>query len=110
MTDNWMADPDMQAWARNVSEQLVPLLRDSAVTVSLVPDKAGLDDVKMAVELGMSIMLGKPIVLVVFPGRQVPAKLIQVADEIVEVDEEMSDPASHQRLASAIERATGRTP
>jgi hypothetical protein len=81
-----MSDPfageEWEAFADRALGELVPKLRDSSCTVSLVP--TGSTDVKFAVELGFSIMLDKPIIAVVAPGTQVPGKLVAVADEIVE--------------------------
>lgn len=106
MSGDWIDNPDVQAWARKVSSELVPMLRASSATVSLVPEIAGRSNVKMAVELGMSIMLDKPIVLVVFPGRQIPPKLVQIADAIVEVGEEI-DADAMKRVQAAVELVTG---
>jgi hypothetical protein len=63
---------------------LIPLLKGTACTVSVVPQ--GSLDVKFAVELGMSIMLDKPIIAVVQPGTKVPERLVRVADRIIEGD------------------------
>lgn len=72
MTDrDIFADPEARAWAQRALDELVPRLRDSVGTVSLVPDVAGLDDIKFALELGLTIMLGKPLIVAVTPGRQV---------------------------------------
>lgn len=85
-----------EQWARRVLDDLVPKIRDSAVTVSLVPTNEA--DVKYAVELGLSIMLDKPIILLVRPGTRVPERLIRVADRIVEFDGSKAE-----GLADAIE-------
>lgn len=92
---DWIDDPEAQEWVKHVLDELVPKLKASSVTVSLVPD--GPSDVKFAVELGMSIMLDKPIILAVRPGVQIPDHLRRVADEIVD----FSNPAN---LAEAINR------
>jgi nucleoside 2-deoxyribosyltransferase len=110
---DWMDEPGIeellntsrvQAWERHVRRELIPKIRESAVTVSLVPN--GDTDVKFAVELGFSIMLGKPIILIVTPGTRVPDKLVQIADEIVEVAD-ISAPADGARIAEAIHRIIG---
>lgn len=87
-------------YADRAISELVPKIRDSAVTVSLVPK--GQTDVKFAVELGFSIMLDKPIIAVVLPGTKVPSKMVAVADEIVEGD--FDDPTFGVRLAETIQR------
>ena len=71
---------------RRVRDVLVPRLQDAHVIVSLVPK--GEVDVKFATELGLSIMMGKPIIAVIRPGTQVPDKLVRVADRIIECSDE----------------------
>jgi len=101
MSGDWMDDPEAKAWAAHVVEELAPMIKSSAVTVSIAP--TGETDVKFAVELGFSIMMGKPILLAVQHGQRIPGKLIQVADEIVEID--YDKPAA---AAKAISAAMGR--
>jgi hypothetical protein len=93
---DWMEDPLSQKWARDVIDDLVPMIDGSAVTISLVPK--GDPDVKFAVELGISIMLDKPIVLVVAPGQKLPAHLMRVSDGLVEWSK---DPVEMQRRIKA---------
>jgi hypothetical protein len=81
---DYKKDPEFIAWVERTKRDLVPMLEQSSVTVSIVPE--GETDVKYAVELGLSIMMDKPIILVVSPGTKVPAKLALVADSIVEAD------------------------
>jgi hypothetical protein len=102
--DPW-EDPGTKKWASRVLRELVPMIQHSAFTVSIVPEVVG--DVKFAVELGFSIMLGKPIILAVRPGTTVPEKLVKVADEIVEMDSP-DDPESMVRLYDAIDRVRER--
>jgi hypothetical protein len=94
-------DPEVRAWAQQVRDELVPMLRDSAATVSIVP--AGKTDVKFAVELGFSIMLGKPIILAITPSMQVPDKLLAIADAVVEIGEHPT-PDDARRIQAAVER------
>lgn len=78
---------DSQEWldyADDAMNEVVPKMADWAVTVALIPK--GDTDIKFALELGMSIMMDKPIIAVVATGAAVPAKLVAVADAIVEDD------------------------
>lgn len=102
MADEW-DDPAAKAWARHVIEDMVPKLEGSAVSISLVPDDR-VGDVKYWVELGASIMLGKPIVVVVLGDTPLPPKLEQIADEIVRAPEGV-DLATSQEFAAALTRA-----
>lgn len=97
-------DPEFIEFAERVQRELVPMIKDSAVTISLVPK--GPADIKYAVELGLSIMLDKPIIVAVQPGTQIPAKLAKIADEIVELDLSTSRARalSQARVAKAMDR------
>jgi hypothetical protein len=105
MGDIW-EDPEVRAWADHVVTELTPMIRKSALTVSIVPEGPG--DVKFAVELGLSIMLGKPLILALPAGRQVPEKLARIADEIVEIDGGGGvSPGDALRVQRAISRVLG---
>ena len=88
MTTDPFTDPAAQAWVQHAIDELVPKLRDSYATVSIVPDLVGIDDIKFALELGLTIMLDKPLILAVVPGRGIPARLQRAADAIIEFDED----------------------
>lgn len=101
-------DPVFLEWEEAVQRDLVPKLRESALTMNICPDQP---DAKYAVELGMSILLDKPIVLVVPDGRQVPRKLAQVADSIVQVDwNDLKTDAGQRLLNEAVEEVLARFP
>lgn len=100
--DDPYSSPEFEELARRAIDDLLPNMRDCAATVSLVPKGEG--DVKFAIELGFSIMLDKPIIAVITPGQSVPAKLVAVADAIVEGD--IGSPDFTERLMTAVRRAT----
>jgi hypothetical protein len=91
-------DPTFLAYAKRVRRELIPKLEASSITVSLIPE--GETDVKFAVELGLSIMMDKPIIAVVKPGVKMPNKLALVADRIVEGDITTDD--GRKRLAATL--------
>lgn len=97
MSDPW-DDPDAREWVERVRTTLVPMLDESSISVMLGPH-VGDADVKFAVELGRSILLDKPILVVALPGR-VPDKLRMLADEIVTAD--IGTEAGQRELHSAI--------
>lgn len=99
--DDVWSDPDTQAWAQRVLTEMVPKLRDSVANISIMP--TGPADVKFAVELGMTLMLNKPIILLVQRGQQVSPKLVRVVDEILEID--LSDAqATSKSIQAALAR------
>ncbi len=102
MTDDIRDDPEFVEWAERVQREVVPKIAASALTISLMPE--GKPDIKFAVELGLSVMMDKPLILAVPTGSTVPAKLRALADDIVEVDWNEGSPAVHSILSDAIER------
>jgi hypothetical protein len=82
-----MSDPAWDRFRGHVLAEMLPKLIDSAMTVSLCPsDNEGVGDVKYWVELGASIMLDKPIIVVAHPNRVIPERLRRVADEVITAD------------------------
>lgn len=76
--------PGLKQLVEICNVDLIPSIKDSDATISLVPTIE--TDVKFAVEVGLSLMLDKPIILLVCPGTKIPPKLAKIADELVEVD------------------------
>jgi hypothetical protein len=104
-TGDWADDREVRRWMKAVLKDLVPKIDGSAAVVSVVPKSD--TDVKFAVELGFSIMMDKPIILVVTPGVKIPEKMRRLADEIVEGD--ISDPNVAIQFPAAINRAVDRS-
>lgn len=99
--DPW-ADPGWLEYAAHVQKELIPMIDQSAITMSLVPDAPNKIDVKYATELGYCIILDKPILAMVTPGVEVPPKLKMIADEIIEGGP--GDPGFEQRFTAAMDR------
>ena len=107
MSDDLTPDPEFKALEARVHAHVLPMIRKSAMTMTVVPK--GETDIKFAVELGLSIMLDKPLVLVIRPGMKIPDKLRAIADEVIEID--IADPEQAQAaqgvIAAAVARFTG---
>jgi hypothetical protein len=71
-------------FVRHVRTETVQGMMESAFVMSLVPEDK--PDIKFAVELGLAIMLDKPIVAVTMPGRKVPPGLRKVATAVICAD------------------------
>jgi hypothetical protein len=96
-----MSTEDDIQFQRVVMEGLVPKVQDSAFCVSLCPtDESNRIDAKFCVELGVMIMLDKPIIAVIAPGAPLPRKLELVADKIVHAD--ITTDAGRELLMEAI--------
>ena len=99
-----MNDPQFEQYADAVRRELIPKLRGSGCVISIVPAIADDLDVKFAVELGLSVMLDKPIIALVRPGTKIPDKLARVVDRFVEFT--LGDPTSEARLKDALSEIT----
>lgn len=99
---------EWQRFVKNAREDAARKISDSAFVISLF--SGGEPDIKFAVELGLSIMYDKPIALVAQKGAEIPGKLRQVADEIIELEHDEDTEAGQleiQRLLTpVIERFT----
>lgn len=95
-------DPEYRDWEDHVRKAVLPMIEESAVTISLIP--SGQTDIKFAVELGLSILLDKPIIALVQPGMSIPGGLAKVAAEIVEVDIARDPDGSQRSITDAFAR------
>lgn len=97
-------DPEWHEFVDHVRTDALEKIAGSAAMISLVP--SGEVDVKFAVELGFGIMLDKPLLVVVAPGRELPRKLRRVADEVVVADVDLEE--GREAISAAVKRLLGR--
>ncbi len=79
-------------------KQLRSSIADSTCIVIIIPSDDF--DAKISVELGVAVLLGKPIIAVIRPGVTVSEKLAKLVDRFIELD-----PADHRRCTAAITKA-----
>jgi nucleoside 2-deoxyribosyltransferase len=99
---------EWDAWVTHVRENTVQQMAESAFVMSLVTDDE--PDIKFAVELGLAILLGKPIVVLALHGQPVPPRLREIADTVVEIsdmDTEAGQAEMQAKLAPVMARLTG---
>lgn len=77
--------------------ELFPKMEASSVFLSLY--EGGLD-AKYCLELGIAIMLGKPILLLALKGCEIPPRLRAIADRVIEAD---SVYAAREELQAAMQ-------
>lgn len=83
--EDWATGPEWENFVTHHRTYTAQAMAESAYVMSLVP-KPGKVDVKFAVELGMAIMLDKPIIAMAQPGTPIPPGLRKVADAIIVAD------------------------
>lgn len=95
----WLADPEYQAWATRIHDHVLPGLESSGAHCMFFA--GGLEpDINYAVELGLSVLLDKPILVVRPPGMEIPERLRRVADLVVEID--LAQPGVGEHLGQLI--------
>lgn len=94
------------AFVDHVREKTVRAMTESAFVASLVPD--GKPDIKFAVELGLAIMLDKPIIAIAMPGCKPPPGLRKVAHGIVYAD--LDTEAGQQHAAAQLKKLMAQLP
>lgn len=72
----------------------------------------GETDIKFAVELGLSIMLDKPVVLLAAPGVTIPPGLRRIAHAVIELRQDIDTEAgrreaSHRKLDPIVRKFAG---
>lgn len=105
-----LSDDERAGWddfVEHVRRDTLQKMSDSAFVASFVP-RGDEVDVKFAVELGLSIMLDKPVLAIVLPGAKVPERLRRAADEIVEADVDLEE--GRRAIMEAMERMQERLP
>ena len=78
-----MSDPTWDEWVDHVRRDAMVKIAGASAFVAIVPEEP---DVKAAVELGLAILLDKPIVSVVMPGRGISDHLARVSDRVIYAD------------------------
>ena len=107
MTEELDNNPKYIEWEDAVRTKLIPKIEGSTLTVTIAP--MGEPDIKFSVELGLSIMLDKPIILICEPGQVIPSKLRTVADAVVEVNWRTGDAVhTSNAIAEAIDKVVGK--
>jgi hypothetical protein len=97
---------EWEEFVRHAREETAEAIKGSSCVISMVTEPL---DVKFAMELGLAIILDKPILAVVAPGATVPRKLWEVADEVVELTAEPGSQAALAVLQAAVLRMVAET-
>lgn len=84
----------MRRWLNRAEREVLPMIKGSAMSVTINP---GEPDAKVAVELGFTLLLDKPLVLLSFPDRPIPSRLRRAADLVIECNDP-SDPEVIRQL------------
>lgn len=98
--EDYLNSVEAKNWLERVRREMFPKIAQSRICVSILDSKP---DPKLCVELGAAILFGKPLLILAIKGREVPPKLRQIADAVVEVDDPR-DPEAIKRIHEAVSR------
>jgi hypothetical protein len=86
MSRDWSKHPGFRKFARQVAESTMPHMAESAYVITIAPPTGTEADVKQAVEIGLAILMDKPLIIFAPKGRTVADRLLRIADHVVEAD------------------------
>lgn len=104
-------EEEFAEFVRHVRANTAKKIEQSSYVMSFVPTADGVD-VKYAVEMGLAIMMRKPLILLTTARSDVPPKLRQIADaEIdmadVDIDTEAGQEVIGKRVSEVLARLDG---
>ena len=102
--DELLNEGEVKDFLFRAERDMFPKMKASVMSLVIGSEKP---DVKLALEVGAAILFDKPLLIVVPPGRTIPASLRRVATVVLE-EFDFTAPDSQARLKLAIETMTGR--
>jgi len=82
-----MRDNALEHFIQLAHKELVPKMQDSQFVVAIAPGE-GDYDLHAAIEIGLCILMGKPLIVLAPDGRVHPEKLLRIADHVIRGDME----------------------
>lgn len=96
-----------ESMVNDVVENLVPTIKDSSIVMTIWTDGSQHGDVKQALEIGFSILMDKPIIVIQFDDTPVSERLARAADVVISVDRDAPPQESHDLIQKALEKVLG---
>lgn len=76
---------DFEEFIQQVRDDVVPKMLGSRYVVNIMPNKDEID-IKAAVEIGLAVLLDKPLIVLAPDGRVRCPKLLRLADHVITGD------------------------
>lgn len=99
--DQAMSQEEWDRFEAEVREQVVDKMVDSALVTTLNPAEQE-PDVKLAVEVGMTILLDKPMLLIAREGDYIPPMLERVAHAVIRHSGDLASAEGKEELWTAL--------
>lgn len=97
----WADSEEFKTFAEDWFNRVLPHMKETALVMTVAPED-GVADVKIAVEIGFSILLDKPLIVVAPEGRHVAERLLRIADHVITGD--ITTDAGREKIGKALER------
>ena len=99
-----MSSPEIDEWLKKVNEADGKRIRESSMFMGVV-SKNFVDDPRCAFQIGLAILLNKPIGLLVVDGQEIPEPLrkIAAAIEVCDTDDKDGVQKAGQRLMDRLQ-------
>lgn len=94
--------PGYRQYARHFIKNVLPQVRSSSYFIAIAPVSGTEADVKMATEVGMCILLDKPLIVFAPEGRPVAERLLRIADHVIRGD--MDSPLGMAEMQAKLQR------
>lgn len=82
----WADTQEFEEFARDALENMVPAMAKSSYVIATAPPTGSKADIKQAVEIGMAILMDKPLIVIAPDGRVIGERLLRIADAVVKGD------------------------
>lgn len=92
---------ESEPWEKHAREELGPKMADTSYVITISPGDE--IDPKIALETGYAVLLDKPVLVLTWPGREVPSGLRRFARRVVDLPGTPSSPEGQKALAAALE-------
>lgn len=92
LDEAWVLDLD-PGFLEHIRNSVVPKMQSTSIAVTATTDMSDAD-LQSAIELGLLLLMDKPLLLLVLPDQQIGEHLRRAADEIIVVD----DPDASERI------------
>lgn len=103
---DWSKHPGFKKFARQIVKETMPAMSKSAYVITIAP-KGSEADVKLAVEIGLAILMDKPLIVFAPRGRAVGDRLARIADHVIldaDMDSEAGREAAMQQLRAILQQ------
>lgn len=100
--------PEMKEFLKHAEDEMFPSMQGSSMCISICDSSA---DAKLAIELGACLLFDKPLILVVSKTMPIPARLLRLADAVIDLDDWKANPEKARKtVADVIAKVRTRFP